>query len=191
MTTRKIMAAVFLLASGAAWTQTRPGGTRTEFRTPQDAVYYYENLIGRLTRQVRSMQDDNALLVAANTELKQRVAHLETEFGKLNAEVAALRKQIAADAEARKNQLKSLADKLAMPAPEKTSVPGPVSATGRTPVPADRREFIEHTVEPGTTLTALAKAYGVTVKDIERANHLTSPTIYAGQKLLIPAVKKP
>lgn len=162
---------------------------RTPFRTPQEAVRYYENLVGRLTQQVRSMQDENAMLTASNAELKQRVGRLEAEMRSLSGDVAELRKQIAADAEVRKNQLNQLADRLAPPpAPpgKKAPPPPPVPV----PPPQDQPEMVWHVVERGTTLNALAKAYGVSVADIMRVNKMKKPVIYAGQKLMIPQPKK-
>lgn len=165
-------------------------GGRVAFRSTQEAVQYYENLVGRLAQQVRSMQDDNAMLSESNSDLKRRVAHLESEFRSMSEEMAALRKQIAADAEARKNQLNRLADSLSAPTDKAERRPAR-SVRPKTETAADEsREFIEHTVEAGTTLTALAKAYGVTVKDILRANKMSRATIYTGQKLLIPVSKK-
>ena len=44
----------------------------------------------------------------------------------------------------------------------------------------------EHKVESGQTLSAIAKAYGVSVKKIKDANNLTSDAIRVGQVLFIP-----
>ena len=44
----------------------------------------------------------------------------------------------------------------------------------------------EHIVEAGHTLSAIAIAYGASVKEIKRANNLSSDNIYVGQKLFIP-----
>ena len=44
----------------------------------------------------------------------------------------------------------------------------------------------EHVVESGHTLSAIAVAYGSTVKAIQEANQLSSDNIYIGQKLFIP-----
>lgn len=162
--------------------------SNTPFNTPQEAVHYYENLVGRLSSQVRSMQDENAMLAAANTELKQRVTRLEQDVRSLSDDVAAMRKQIAADAEVRKNQLNNLANKIAESAkPEKPAVkpqPQPVREQ------KDDTEYVEHVVEKGTTLNALAKAYHVSVNDIMKANKLKNTNIYQGQKLLIPVPTK-
>ena len=172
-----------MAAAGCVYAQQGPAPA--PFRSTQEAVRYYENLVGRLTQQVRSMQDENAMLAASNAELKQRVARLENELRSLSGDVAELRKQIAADAEVRKAQLNQLAAQLAaQPNSGKDTPPQPV------PVSPDETEMVWHKVERGTTLTALAKAYGVTVEDIMRANKLKKPVIYAGQKLMIPQPKK-
>ena len=44
----------------------------------------------------------------------------------------------------------------------------------------------EHIVETGHTLSAIAIAYGASVKEIKRINNLSSDNIYVGQKLFIP-----
>lgn len=168
------------------------------FNTPREAVNYYENLVGRLSSQVSSMQDENAMLTASNAELKQRVSRLESEVRSLADDIAAMRKQIAADAEVRKNQLNNLADKIAesarkpkpvaQPVPAPVQNPAPVKAAK--PEPKDSVEYVEHQVEKGTTLNALAKAYKVSVNDIIKANKLKNTNIYVGQKLLIPVPPK-
>ena len=173
------------------------GGPRprsnTAFKTPQEAVSYYENLVGRLASQVRSMQDENAMLAASNAELKQRVARLEQDVRSLSNDVAAMRKQIAADAEVRKNQLNTLANKITestrqdKPAAKQ---PMPSGETKNKPEPKDTTEYVEHVVEKGTTLNALAKAYHVSVNDIMKANRMKNTNIYQGQKLLIPVPPK-
>ena len=169
------------------------GGPRprsnTTFNTPQEAVNYYENLVGRLSSQVRSMQDENAMLTASNAELKQRVARLEQDVRSLSNDVAAMRKQIAADAEVRKNQLNNLANKITESTrQDKPAVkhPAPPREVKNMPEPKDATEYVEHVVEKGTTLNALAKAYHVSVNDIMKANRMKNTNIYQGQKLLIP-----
>ena len=44
----------------------------------------------------------------------------------------------------------------------------------------------EHVVQKGETLTSIAKNAGVTVADLRKANNLTSDSLKAGQKLVIP-----
>jgi LysM repeat protein len=44
----------------------------------------------------------------------------------------------------------------------------------------------EHVVQKGETLTSIAKASGVTIADLRKANNLTSDVLKVGQKLAIP-----
>ena len=185
MLIRRIALSVAAVAAAGTISAQQRTAAPVSFHTPQEAVRYYENLVGRLAQQVRSMQDENAMLSASNADLKQRVMRMEADVRSLSNEVAALRKQIAADAEVRKDQLNRLADKLSDPGrPERKKVSPPPAAD-------DSPEFVEHIVEKGTTLNALAKAYHVSVKEIMTANKMKKPVLYAGQKLLIPAPKKP
>lgn len=56
------------------------------------------------------------------------------------------------------------------------------------PVPA---EGLQHEVQPGEALSIIAQRYGVSVRDIVRANNLSdADTIRVGQKLLIPGVQQ-
>ena len=162
--------AIFLTAAGVH------AQNRTTFKTTQEAVRYYEELVGSLIQQVKLMQDDNATLQASVLDLKKQV--LTAKAQNTDRELEALKKQIAADAETRKAQLNKLADKLINQPAQRVQTPAQEIPQG---------EFIEHTVEPGTTLSALSKAYGVTVSDIKKANRLSSDNIRVGQKLLIPA----
>jgi LysM repeat protein len=60
------------------------------------------------------------------------------------------------------------------PAPEKTNAP--VESSG-----------IAHTVQFGETLGAIAKAYAVSLDDLQALNNISSWVIYVGQELEIPA----
>lgn len=172
---------------------------RVLFRNTNEAVRYYENLVGMLTKQVRSMQDENAMTVSALRDLQKRLRDMEAEQKTLRQELLDLRKQVSADAESRRTQFNALADRI-MKQPVSASAPtgrynnshvsGSSSAGKSHQTPGTEQEFIEHTVEAGTTLSALARAYKVSIKDIERINKIKKGRIYAGQKLLIPAGKK-
>ena len=54
------------------------------------------------------------------------------------------------------------------------------------PTPDNAVSGREHIVETGHTLSAIAVAYGASVKEIKRVNNLSSDNIYEGQKLFIP-----
>ena len=158
----------------AAQSSSASSGTR------RDIVSYVEELAGNTAAQLRAVQDENAELETRVIELERRIAALQETNQKLLNEVAAVKRQSAADADAREAQMKAILskiDKLASaPAPVVT-VPTPVSA-------ADDYDIYE--VQKGATLSAIATAYGVTVQDIKKANNLKSDMLQIGQKLKIP-----
>lgn len=166
--------------AAAAATRTASTGTR------RDIVSYVEELAGNTAAQLRAVQDENAELETRVIELERRIAALQETNQKLLNEIAAVKRQSAADADAREAQMKAILSKIdklaATPAPVAT-VPTPVSA-------ADDYEIYE--VQKGATLSVIAKAYSeafgktVTVQDIKKANNMKNDNLQIGQKLKIP-----
>jgi lysozyme len=70
-----------------------------------------------------------------------------------------------------------------------------VEATATPPPPTNtpsssggqQEDFVWHTVQPGETLSSLARKYGTTWQVIAQANGISNPSqIYAGQRLKVP-----
>mgnify|MGYP001121284561 CR=1 FL=1 len=151
------------------------GGGAVAFKTPQEAMRYYESRIDTLMQRVTTMQDDNARLEASVMDLRREVETLARSNEELSAEVTRLKRQIAADAEVREAQLEKIADRLT-----RSQVPDASSSAGA------MQEYVEYTVQPGATLSAISKAYGVSISDIKKANNMSSDVLRIGQKLKIP-----
>ena len=170
------------VTASSGTTAARPASAGTR----RDLVSYVEELAGNTAAQLRAVQDENAALETRVIELERKLASLQETNQKLLNEIAAVKRQSAADADAREAQMKAILSKIdklaATPAPSAT-VPAPVSA-------ADDYEIYE--VQKGATLSVIAKAYSeafgktVTVQDIKKANNLKSDTLQIGQKLKIP-----
>ena len=164
-------------ASGGTAAATR---TTASTGTRRDIASYVEELAGNTAAQLRAVQDENAQLETRVIELERKLASLQETNQKLLNEVAAVKRQAAADADAREAQMKAILSKLdklaAAPTPAAT-VPTPVST-------ADDYDIYE--VQKGATLSVIAKAYGVTIQDIRKANNLKSDVLQIGQKLKIP-----
>jgi len=160
-------------AGTASQTASASSGSR------RDIVSYVEELAGNTAAQLRAVQDENAELATRVIELERKLAALQETNQKLLNEVAAVKRQSAADADAREAQMKAILSKIdklaATPVP--TTVPTPVSV-------ADDYDVYE--VQKGATLSVIAKAYGVTVDDIKKANNMKSDMLQIGQKLKIP-----
>lgn len=169
--------------ASAASSVTGAARTASATGTRRDIVSYVEELAGNTAAQLRAVQDENAELETRVIELERRIAALQESNQKLLNEVAAVKRQSAADAAALESQMKAIRtqiDKLAsMPVPTVT-VPTPVAAS----TAADDYDIYE--VQKGATLYVIAQAYGVTVADIKKANNLKSDTLQIGQKLKIP-----
>ena len=163
-------------ASAATNTAARTASTGTR----RDIVSYVEELAGNTAAQLRAVQDENAELETRVIELERRIAALQETNQKLLNELAVVKRQSAADADAHEAQLKSIRskiDSLAAAFAAAPSVPAPVST-------ADDYDIYE--VQKGATLSVIAKAYNVTVQDIKKANNLKSDMLQVGQKLKIP-----
>ena len=164
-----------LLAADGAAPQTPAASTGTR----RDIVSYVEELAGNTAAQLRAVQDENAALETRVIELERKIASLQETNQKLLNEIAAVKRQSAADADAREAQMKAILSKI----DKLAATPVPVAVP--TPVSTDA-EYDVYEVQKGATLYVIAQAYGVTVQDIKKANNLKSDMLQVGQKLKIP-----
>lgn len=172
--------------SASSATGTAAAARAASTGTRRDIVSYVEELAGNTAAQLRAVQDENAELETRVIELERKLAALQETNQKLLSEIAAVKRQSAADADAREAQMKAILSKIdklaATPAPVAV-VPTPVST-------ADDYDIYE--VQKGATLSTIAKAYSeaygktVTVQEIKKANNMKNDTLQIGQKLKIP-----
>lgn len=72
--------------------------------------------------------------------------------------------------------------------PQPTTMPEATAPVAQPPPVSGGDGSIQHTVQPGETLSSIAQRYGTTVQALMQANGLTSASqIYVGQVLTIPA----
>jgi LysM repeat protein len=123
------------------------------------------------------MQDLSTAQENIYTRLDQlEAAHRDTQTGvsELQKAILDLDAKRAADREAIVN---SLSKKIA----------GLLKTSGSSGRQGGSTTGREHPVQPGETLSAIASAYGVSIRAIIKANHLKNPdNLRAGQKLFIP-----
>ena len=174
---------------------TRPGnagGDSTAVLTAASRLH--DEQISKLTFKVNQLKDDNAVLKRKVRAVSDQVAGLKANLAVLERENAALKNRLAAESSARKRDMDVLLKKVA--AQVATAVNAAARASRRQSRPAavsrpsaPAGEFYEYVVESGATLSAIAKAYKVSVSSIKRANNLKGDNIRIGQKLLIPKRK--
>lgn len=145
-------------------------------------IRYVENLTAQLTNVVRTVQDENAQLEMKVSELQRQVKDLLAKNREMEQELQRLKRQSAAEAEAREAQLREISKQIkrlaALPPPS----PGPTKKTHH----GGHQKYEIFEVPKGATLSAIAKAYNVSVHSIKQANNLKSNNLRIGQKLKIP-----
>ena len=116
--------------------------------------------ISGLSSELQSVKSENRMLKAELADLKEKLCRQEAEFR------AMLNKAV--------NDLASTTEK----ALKEVQQSVPESSAGA--------EYDVYVVEPGATLSAIAKAVNCTVSELKKINNLKKSTIYVGQKLKIP-----
>jgi LysM repeat protein len=71
--------------------------------------------------------------------------------------------------------------------PEATTVPEATVPVVQPTAVSGGEGQVQHTVQPGETLSSIAQRYGTTVEALVQANSLASTSLYVGQVLIIPA----
>lgn len=173
-----------------------------------------EDRVNRVVGDVQALQVNYERLQQQTASLHQQLSAAAAGGGVSPAAISQLDQRISAIDAARKrdneviiNQVTAEIQKLgggAAGISRRASSPGPTPAArvpsgkriasspgaagaGATPATAAGGEQgYEHVVEKGQYLSTIAKAYGVTIDQIKKANNLKNDTLYVGQKLFIP-----
>ncbi|MBN2640889.1 MAG: LysM peptidoglycan-binding domain-containing protein [Victivallales bacterium] len=144
------------------------------------------------------VQENQTTLVDHITSLNKIIAELQRENSMLKNRLETLETAIAEETKARQAAMDRFATEVARQtanvkasataSPTPAATPAASNSSSDT-VPVGSGEFYEYIVERGATLSAISKAYGVSIKDIVDANRLKNHNIFAGQKLYIPVKK--
>jgi len=163
-----ILPALFILA-GCETLQT-PQQRQQAAARQQAAQRHAEEQVYRVKGQVESVEMENARLMQEIQQLRNDVRAYNGQISQLNSKMNALEAKQSREMQELIRRVEGLLKKSVAARPSK-----PSRSSGR-----------EHVVESGHTLSAIASAYGTTVKAIKSANNLKSDSIYVGQKLFIP-----
>jgi LysM repeat protein len=130
-----------------------------------------------LKTQVSNLKEDLATSNDTNDQYKKDISRLDDLIKKLDSARDQDRKIIVDEVSSEISRLSKKIQTVSTPTPAPKS-------------PAVVEEGVEHTVSKGETLLAIAKAYGVTMKQIREANKLNTDSLKVGQKLFIPQKAK-
>ncbi len=173
-------------------------------------VTYYEQ---ELTALEQRRREDLRLLQERVRTVEGRIEGMELELQRVAAELESVRRLAASSGDAslklvqpklqeleqrlarldaaREADRQAIVDELSRRVADllKRATPSTPPRTSSTSAP--RRPGVstgyEHVVQPNETLSAIAAAYGVSVKAIQEANNITDPSkLRPGQKLFIP-----
>ena len=168
--TRWIILPALAVLTGCETIQS-PQQRQQEAARQQLATRHAEERVHRVQGQVESIEMENARLMREVQQLQQIIQSYNTQIGQLNSRMGSLE----AKQQKEMNELIRRVEGLLNKAVASRPAPAPSNGPGR-----------EHVVESGHTLSAIAQAYGTTVKAIKQSNNLKSDNIYVGQKLFIP-----
>ena len=152
-----------------------------------------EKQLNVLSSRVQYLMNNNAVLVQKIKNLEQSAAAGRQNNSKLEREISTLKQQLSADRKQVQKSLDNVIDKVANETTK--AINSAVKSTNKAnrsyskkgkSSPAGNGEFFEYKVQPGATLSAIAKAYGVSVNSIRKANELDNDLIRVGQVLYIP-----
>ncbi|HJO96146.1 MAG TPA: LysM peptidoglycan-binding domain-containing protein [Victivallales bacterium] len=146
-----------------------------------------ETKLNTLTERFKYLQDN---YVTLNQDIKNLDRDLRSEQQKnrqLKNEIAILKQQINKDRKYMQNSLNRAVDKIA----NETSKAINSRAYSAQKIYNNKQSlntnnFYKYKVQPGATLSAISKAYKVSVNSIRKANKLDSDIIKVGQTLYIP-----
>jgi len=143
----------------------------------------FESLAARMTR----LENGNSV-----ADLRAEISGIKAQIAEIKREQANMRREIVAEISQKMAGL--LAQRQPPPPPPPAATPASHSRPA-TPKPQPRATpegpYYEHVVEPGQTLSLIAKGYDTTMAKILAANPGLKPnSLRVGQKIIVPAEDK-
>jgi len=144
-----------------------------------------------LSSRVKYLMDNYAVLTQQIKQMKQSLATEKQNNLHLKREIATVKHQLFADRKQVQKSLDNIIDKVANETTKaiNTTLNNANKTNAnktRNEGPSGTGEFVEYKVQSGATLSAIAKAYNVSVSSIRKANKLNNDFIRIGQILYIP-----
>jgi LysM repeat protein len=148
-----------------------------------------QDRLGKLQSDMVSVQSENDALKTQIANLKEDLSASRESNEQYQKDIARLDDLVKRLDTAREQDRKIIVDEVSQEISRLSKKVQAASAPAPQPAPVTE-EGVEHVVAKGETLNAIAKAYGVTAKQIQDANKLSSTSLKIGQKLFIPQKSK-
>ncbi|MDD5597085.1 MAG: LysM peptidoglycan-binding domain-containing protein [Victivallaceae bacterium] len=179
-----VFASMLLLMTGCE--TLNPGGSQSQYVSNPDIIEL-KNEVALLKREIHNIRN-------SNTGIAQNLASLQNQINYVNEQNQQQAKaldSLSQEISQEKTQRRQALDKVVETVADQTaktvnsiaaqSVPKPSPASG----PA-AGAYYKHKVAAGETLSAIARAYKVSVTEIKEANNIKGHIIRVGQILHIP-----
>ena len=164
------------------------GSQNNQFASSNQDVIELQNDVAVLKRKVANVQNNNKRIIKNMSSLQSQINYVNETNQQQNKTINTLQQRLVKERAERQLALNKVIETVADQTTKavntiaKQAKPEPVKAS--TSIPAGA--YYKHKVEKGETLSAIARAYKVSVKDIKKANRLKSNIILVGQILHIP-----
>ena len=191
----RIIHSIFVVAGMSATALFNSGCVATQAEQEMIAQQQHEQSIvvqedmRRLRSRLEAIEQDLARLSQqVNASASEQSRANQSQLQGMNATLDDLQKQIrrvdATREQDKKEIIDALSAKISTMLANSSSRGGSVTRSNK-PI---NSEGYEHVVQPGETISAIAKAYGVRADDIVRANNMQSADrLRVGQKIFVPA----
>jgi len=159
-----------------------------QFANSNQDIIELQNDVAVLKRRIVNVQNDNARILKNISSLQSQINYVNEYNQKQNKAITVLHQQITKERAERQAALdkvvETVADQTTKAVNTIAKQSQPKTAQSSKTVPAGA--YYKHKVAKGETLSAIARAYKVSVKDIKQTNSLKSNLIGIGQILHIP-----
>ena len=159
-----------------------------QFASSNQDIIELQNNVAVLKRKISNVQNNNARILKKISSLQGQISYVNEKNQQQNKAITVLHQQISKERAERQAALDKVVETVADQTTKavntiaKQSQPKAVRAPKTMPAGA----YYKHKVTQGETLSAIARAYEVSVNDIKQTNRLKNNIIRIGQILHIP-----
>ncbi len=143
-----------------------------------------QNEVTVLKRQISDVQNNNARILKNISSLQSQINYVNEQNQQQGKTIIDLNQAIKQERAERLAALDKVVETVAAQTAKAVNTIAAESAQASKTIAAGA--YYQHKVEPGETLSAIARAYKISVKEIKQANSMKGNTIYVKQILNIP-----